>query len=140
MSSLTGAIIIAAKAHLGQVDKGGNPYILHPLRVMDKVQGEEAKIVAVLHDVVEDTYVTAEDLLIIGFSKEILTSIDCLTRKKDESYMEFIRRAKLDLIARQVKIADIEDNMDLSRLKKVTEEDIKRNKKYEKSLKILTLD
>jgi (p)ppGpp synthase/HD superfamily hydrolase len=131
------ALLIATNAHTGQVDKGGNPYILHPLAVAARVQTIEEKIVAILHDTVEDTSITLDDLLIEGFSKEIVDGVDAMTRRENETYMEFIHRAKNNPIARNVKIADILENMDLSRIPNPTDSDYSRLDRYEKALKIL---
>ena len=127
---LEGAIALAAKSHKGQRDKSGMPYILHPLRVMLKMSTETEMIVAVLHDVVEDSSLNLHDLASVGFSEEILQAIDCLTWRKDESYDEFIGRAQANPLSRKVKIADLEDNMDLKRLGSLTEKDVERLKKY----------
>jgi (p)ppGpp synthase/HD superfamily hydrolase len=116
MSSLESAIAIAVRAHAGQSDKSGQPYILHPLRVMFRCQTDDQRIVAILHDVVEDTPVTVEDLRDQGFTKEILAALDCVTKREGESYEDFVERAAANPIARQVKLADLEDNMDLRRL------------------------
>lgn len=136
MSNLNTAIIVATDAHNGQTDKGGNSYILHPLRVMLKMTTDEERIVAVLHDVIEDTSVTPAMLSELGFPRYIVSAIICLSRY-EESYMDFIRRCKQNELARKVKIADIEDNMDLSRIPNPVEEDFKRIKKYEKAWKEL---
>lgn len=124
------AIAIAAKAHEGQIDKAGKAYILHTLRVMMKMDTEEAMIIAVLHDTVEDTNVTIESLRQEGFSENILTAVDALTRKQPEPYTDFIERIKMNPLAIEVKIADLEDNSDLSRIDNPTEQDHKRNEKY----------
>jgi (p)ppGpp synthase/HD superfamily hydrolase len=116
MNPLESAIAIAVRAHAGQADKSGQPYILHPLRVMFRCQTDEQRIVAVLHDVIEDTSVTADDLRSQGFSEAILTALDCVTKRDGESYEAFVERAAANPIARQVKLADLEDNMDLRRL------------------------
>jgi (p)ppGpp synthase/HD superfamily hydrolase len=115
MASIEKAIQIAARAHEGQVDKQGLPYILHPLRVMDGVEGLDAKIVAVLHDVVEDTSVTFDDLEQAGFSREVLAAVRCVTHAEGESYAEYVVRCRDDPIARRVKLADLADNTRLSR-------------------------
>lgn len=133
MSTLEKAIIIATKAHEGVIDKGGNPYILHPLRVMIKQTSEECRIVAVLHDVVEDTDISLTDLRNEGFSEDIILAVDALTRRSNESYMEFISRCKQDAMARLVKLADIEDNSDMSRIKNPTQRDYNRLQKYKKA-------
>ena len=124
------AIAIAVNAHIGQVDKAGKAYILHPLRLMMKMDIEEAMIVAVLHDTVEDTNVTIESLRQEGFSENILAAVEAVTRKEGEPYVDFIQRIKPNPLATKVKIADLEDNSDLSRLDNPTEKDLKRNEKY----------
>lgn len=131
------AISIALKAHKGQVDKGGNPYILHPLAVMNRVETIEEKIVAVLHDVVEDTEVTIDQLKETGFSEEILEAINLLTRAKEDSYEEFIDKTLKNRIARNVKIADIKENMNLSRIQDPSEQDYMRLEKYKRALERL---
>lgn len=133
--NLERAIEIAILAHKGQTDKAGQLYILHPLRVMMSVEGENAKIVAVLHDVVEDSHITLADIAQKGFSKDIIEAIDCLTKRKDENYFDYIGKIKetkynINNIAYIVKLADLEDNMNMSRLKKITEKDKERCKKY----------
>jgi len=137
MSTLEKAIIIATEAHAGQVDKGGNPYILHPLRIMLKMTSVESMIAAVLHDVIEDTEVTKNDLLDAGFSIDVVDAVVALTRNVDESYMDFIRRAKQNPVARVVKLGDLEDNSDLSRIPDPTEKDYERLKRYKKAIKEL---
>ena len=130
---LNKAIIIAAKAHSGQVDKGGNPYILHPLRVLlnfCESESEATKICAILHDVVEDSDITLADLRAEGFSEEIITALDCLTKRKDESYNDFISRILTNEIACKVKNGDLADNMDLTRIPNPTVKDEERIKKY----------
>lgn len=125
------AILIAAQAHLGQKDKMDAPYILHPLRMMLRFRSETEMIVAVLHDVVEDNPDWSLDRLRQeGFSKEIIQAVDHLTRRKDETYKEFTDRAQQNPLARQVKIADLEDNMDIKRYEHLTEKDKKRLTKY----------
>ena len=111
-TTLEDAIILAANAHRGQKDKLGKPYLLHSLRVMLKQEGETAQMAAVLHDVIEDTAVTLADLRAAGFSEEVCTAVDCLTRREGEPYEEFIRRVARNPIARRIKLADLEDNMD----------------------------
>jgi len=134
MELLSKAIIIATKEHDGQIDKAGKPYILHPLRVMMNVESMDAKIVAVLHDTLEDTNLKVYDLIIEGFSNEIIDAIECLTKNKNEDYMDFIRRCKTNDIAKIVKLADIEDNSDLSRIENPTEKDYERNRKYKEAI------
>ncbi|WP_238881793.1 GTP pyrophosphokinase [Clostridium sp. YIM B02551] len=127
------AIIIATKAHRGQVDKAGETYILHPLRVMISGKTELERICGVLHDVIEDTEITLEYLRKEGFSEEILEALDALTRKANESYDGFIERVINNKLACYVKLADLNDNMNLARIKNPTEEDYKRIEKYSKA-------
>ena len=147
------AYFIAERAHSRQFDKAGTPYIEHPVRVCEKMRGNDCKIAALLHDTIEDTFVTKE-LIDELFGVVIGLAVDLLTRKPGESYMEFINRMCVPdfsekppyvcqwmersyEIARLVKIADLEDNMNLGRLSEVTEEDLNRVKKYEKARKRL---
>src|SRR5580704_7961210 len=115
MATIEKALQIAAQAHEGQKDKEGLPYILHPLRVMSRVEGEEAQIVAILHDVVEDTSVTMDDLRRAGFSEAILVAVECVTHSKDQPYAEYVIACKNNPIARQVKLGDLADNCRLDR-------------------------
>lgn len=134
MNYLEKAINLSVEKHKGQTDKGGMPYILHPLYVMNKMDTETEKIVAVLHDIIEDTDLTFDDLKNIGFSNEVLNSLECLTRRNEEDYFSYIDRIKLNPIAVKVKLADLEHNMDLRRIKDLTDEDIMRSiKKYKKA-------
>lgn len=126
------AILLAKKAHQGQVDKGGQPYFLHPLRVMESCETEEEKIVAVLHDTLEDTALTLDDLRKAGFSEEILDALSCLTRG-EEDYMAYIEGVCRNPLAAAVKAADLTDNMDLSRIPNPTERDFVRLEKYKKA-------
>jgi (p)ppGpp synthase/HD superfamily hydrolase len=138
MSSLEKAIQIAEQAHEGQRDKAGAPYILHPLRVMMKMATEAEQIIAVLHDVVEDTDWTMEQLQQEGYNREILDALDCLARRDGEEYGDFIKRVKQNPLSVKVKVADLEDNLDVSRLKGVTDTDAKRLEKYQQALKMLS--
>ena len=133
------ALMTAARAHSGQRDKGGQLYLYHPMAVMKRVdqENENQKIVALLHDVVEDSSLTLDDLRTRGFSEEVVEAVDALTRRKGETYREFILRAKENKIARVVKIADLQENMDLSRLKDITERDMERMERYHKALQKL---
>ena len=127
---LNKAIAIAAKAHECQIDKGGNPYILHPLRMMMNCEGEDAKICAVLHDVIEDTSITLEDLRSQGFNNEIIATLDCLTKREGESYNDFISRVLPNELACRVKLEDLADNLDLTRIKNPSADDKARIEKY----------
>ena len=137
MSTLERAIQIAVQAHMGQKDKGGEPYILHPLRIMFTMHTDLERIVAVLHDVVEDSEWTLDHLRDEGFPDQVLAAVDCLTRKSDEPYEDFIERVQINTLARTVKIADLEDNLDASRIPELTDKDIERIRKYQKALAVL---
>ena len=138
MSTLERAIEIAAQAHAGQCDKGGAPYILHPLRVMFAVRTPVERIVAVLHDLMEDSkHWTPERLRREGFDDEIIEAVEALTRREGEDYLEFVRRAGKHAVARAVKIADLHDNMDLSRIPEPNEKDHARMERYQKALQCL---
>ncbi len=131
MSTIEKAIAIAALAHAGQRDKGGSPYILHPLKVMLRMETDCERMVAVLHDVVEDTDVTLEALTAEGFPAEVVEAVEVLTRRPGESRVEAAKRAACNVIARSVKLADNAENMDISRISNPTEKDFARLKEYE---------
>ncbi len=130
MSLLERAIEIAVSAHKGQVDKAGKPYILHPLRLMFKMQSENEMVAAVLHDVVEDTSWTIEKLEAEGFDEEVITAIELLTHDKKVSYKKYIDAIKTNKIALKVKLADLEDNMDIKRIAKPKFRDYARLAEY----------
>ena len=129
---------IAAYAHDGQVDKAGKPYILHPIAVSERVTTEDEKVVALLHDVLEDTFVTESTIRNL-FSDVITDAIVALTRKPEETYEDFIVRASLNSLSRTVKIADLSHNMDLSRMETITQKDLDRIQKYEKAMTYLVM-
>jgi len=136
--NLERAIEIAQEAHKGVKDKGGHDYIHHPIRVMHAMSNDQEKIVAILHDVVEDSDWTFERLKEEGFEDSVIESLRCVTKySEEEDYQEFIKRAATNKIATKVKMADIEDNLDLSRLGTLTEKDLIRIEKYKKALKYL---
>ena len=139
--NLEQAIAIAARVHEGQVDKAGQPYILHPLRVMLRLSSDEERIVAVLHDVVEDSDVTFEELAREGFSDRVLTALEGVTKRPEEGgdagYEAFVKQAAKNPLARRVKIADLLDNMDLTRLSELSERDFRRLDRYMKALRYL---
>ena len=136
--SLEDAIVLASQAHAGQVDKTGQPYILHPLRVMLRLGDPAARIVAMLHDVVEDTDITLDDLRRGGYPAEVVEAVDLVTRREGESYEAFIERLAPHPIARLVKLADLEDNMDTSRLPGITEKTRERLEHYRRAYERLT--
>lgn len=136
-SLLEKALQIATDAHIYQVDKTGKAYIFHPIRVASRCNNDNERIVALLHDTIEDTEVTADYLLMEGFPRNIVDAILSVTRNKDESYEDFIKRSRLNPIGRQVKIHDLEDNMDITRLSELTEKDLVRLNKYLKAYRYL---
>ena len=125
------ALELAVEKHKNQTDKAGNPYILHPLHVMENVNSKEGKIIAILHDIIEDTDVTEDYLLKIGLSKRIVDAVVALTRSKDIDYQEYIKNLSSNPLAKEVKLADLEHNMDLKRLPTLEEKDLDRNRKYQ---------
>lgn len=134
MNNLDVAIAFACKVHAGQVDKSGQPYILHPLRLMLRFQDEDERIVSVLHDVVEDGNVSFNELRGLGFCESIIEAIDCLSKRPGERYEDFIQRLASNKLAKQVKIEDIRDNLDITRLCSFGDEDCIRTVKYHKAL------
>ena len=137
---LTLAIDIATKAHAGQFDKGGRPYILHPTKVAESVDTIEQKIVAYLHDVCEDSTTTFNDLLEAGFPEEIVNCVRLLTKEKGSVYIDYIEKIKQNDTARAVKIADLKHNLDVSRITTPTKRDFGRLQRYQKALAILERD
>jgi (p)ppGpp synthase/HD superfamily hydrolase len=135
MNMLAKAIAIASTAFEDKVDKGGSPYILHCLRVMDAVEhlGEEAEIVAILHDLIEDTDWTAEMLIEAGFTRPTVEMIKMMTHAEGEPYDDYIARVALNKITRRVKMADLKDNSNIHRMKGLREKDFKRLEKYFRS-------
>ena len=138
--SLEDAIILAVRAHGMQRDRAGQPYIFHVFRVMMKQDSEIARIVAVLHDVVEDTTVSLRDLEEAGYGAEVCTAVDSLTRRPDEPYEDYVSRVMANPMACQVKLADLEDNMDPNRLSRTCESDLKRLARYKNAWKKLTTE
>ncbi len=136
MTTLAGrALKLAKTAHAGQVDKGGVPYIEHPLAVAAQVDGDIAKTVALLHDVLEDTPVTLAQLEQAGFPAEVIEAVRTLTKTKGAPYRQYLERVKCNDLARVVKLADLKHNMDANRLKKpLTEADEARLEKYRQAM------
>ena len=131
------ALRFAEEKHKGQVDKAGVPYIEHPKAVAARVNGEDAKIAALLHDCVEDTDATIDEIREM-FGDTIADAVACLTHDKSVPYLEYVRGIKGNELARQVKLADLSHNMELSRIPNVTEADLKRIEKYKEAVKILS--
>lgn len=137
MHLLSKMIIFATQKHDGQKCKGGLPYILHPVAVMNNVASIDAKIVAICHDLLEDTDATVADLKQLGCSDEIVSAIQTLTKLKGESRIEAAQRVCQNRLACEVKIADVTHNMDLSRLPEITDSAMKRHAQYQQVLEIL---
>ncbi|MDH0710908.1 HD domain-containing protein [Acinetobacter johnsonii] len=137
MSTLEKAIALAATQHAGQLDKGGQPYILHPLRLMLQFSNSTLQIIAVLHDILEDTATTTEDLEALGFSAKIIQAIQALTKQTGESRLEAAKRTALNPLATQVKYVDVLDNMNLTRINNPTPRDFARLEEYKVVLEIL---
>ena len=131
------AINLMFEKHKEQTDKSQIPYVFHPWHVAEEFTDETKVIVALLHDVLEDTDTTESDLEKIGFSKTIIESLKLLNHNKNEEYFDYIKKIATNNIARSVKIADLKHNMDLTRLEEITDKDIERVKKYQKCLEYL---
>ncbi len=137
MYQIEKAFQFALKAHSGQLDRYGKLYIFHPLRVMLKMETDDEKIVALLHDVIEDTNYTYKNMRDNGYHAEIIDAVACISRKNDEDYFEYIKRVMNNPIAVKVKLADLEDNMDIRRIEVVTGKDIERLNKYLKAYRMI---
>ncbi|MBN1995856.1 MAG: GTP pyrophosphokinase [Anaerolineae bacterium] len=134
MPTLEDAIALAVKTHQGQVDKYGQPYILHPLRVMFRLETELEQMVGILHDVVEDSELTLADLRQTGYAPEVIEALDGVTRRQEETYDEFVERSLAHPVSRRVKLADLEDNMDLRRMStEMGDKDFERLKRYRRA-------
>lgn len=137
MADLERALQIAVKAHAGAKDKGGMPYAFHPIRVMMRCKSDDARIVALLHDVVEDTEVTFDDLKAEGFSERVLAALKLVTHLPEESYEDYVRKIKADPLAVEVKLADLEDNSDIRRLLCLDQKAFARFNKYLRAYRFL---
>lgn len=130
---LENAVRIAVEAHRGQLQKNGLPYVLHPLAVMQRMKTPEEMMAAVLHDVVEDTPVTLEQLRKEGFPEAIVEAVDCVTRRDGQGEEEYLERVAGNMLARRVKLADLEENMDVRRIPEPVEKDWLRMAKYRRA-------
>lgn len=128
------AIRIMFENHKNQLDKANTPYVFHPWHVAEAMSNEKSTIVALLHDLVEDTNITLNDLRKEGFDEEILAALEILTHDNEEEYFEYIKNVATNPIAREVKIADLKHNLDLNRLDSIKQEDLQRAEKYSKCL------
>lgn len=137
--SIIDAIALAIQVHAGQIDKVGKPYISHPMRVMQAMDTEVEQIIAILHDVVEDSPMTIDDLQSLGYSKKIVSAIDCLSKREGEEYFKYLDRVKSSQLAIKIKLADLNDNLDPNRIPDEPEEKkTKRINRYRKAIEILT--
>lgn len=135
------AISMAVQAHGSVLNKDGTPYILHPLRLMMRAQGYAEQIVAVLHDTIEDTPLTRDDLRRAGFPEELLDALDAVTKREGEDYEAFIERIALNPLATKVKLLDLYDNIDLTRLPELGEAELVRAAKYHRAIRrLLSID
>ena len=132
------ALKLCFKAHDGQVDKSGLPYAHHPLHLAEQMDDEESTIVALLHDVVEDTDYTIKDLKGMGFGDAVIEAIDIMTHRPEVPYMDYVKEIAKNSIARKVKLADLNHNCDLTRLNhEPTSKDLERVEKYKKAKELL---
>ena len=131
------ALQICHEAHLGQTDKGGTPYIFHPIHLAEQMETEDEICTALLHDVLEDSHYTVEDLRQAGFSETVLEALHLLTHAPQVPYMEYVLGTKANPLARKVKLADLTHNSDLSRLRRPSPYDYKRQRKYLAAKKLL---
>lgn len=131
------AMKLAFAAHKDQVDKSGIPYVFHPIHLAEQMESEETAIVALLHDVVEDTEYTLQDIAAMGFPQEVLEALALMTHDEAVPYMDYVARLKGNPIARTVKLADLRHNSDLTRLDAVDEKALARIEKYRKAMKEL---
>lgn len=137
MDMLNKALIIASKAHKGQLDKGGVDYILHPVYVALRLDNDDEKITALLHDTIEDTDLTIDDIIGYGFKKEIVEAISLLTRDKGMDYFDYIKRLKPNKLAVKVKLADLRHNSDKERIKLLGERGLVLEERYKKAIEFL---
>lgn len=131
------ALKLCFAAHKNQIDKSDMPYVFHPFHLAEQMQDEETTIVALLHDVIEDTDYSIEDLRKMGFSERVLAAIALMTHAPEVSYMDYVAKIKTNPIAKAVKLADLRHNSDLSRLNEVTPQDEARAEKYKKAIELL---
>ena len=131
------ALKLCFEAHKDQIDKSGMPYVFHPFHLAEQMADENTTIVALLHDVIEDTEYTLDDLRKFGFAEDVLSAISLMTHADDVPYMEYVVKIKTNPIAKAVKLADLKHNSDLSRLDRITQKDEERAKKYKQAIELL---
>lgn len=131
------ALKISFNAHKNKVDKSGMPYVFHPFHLAEQMDDEYSVCVALLHDVVEDTDITVEELITKGFPKEVINAIELMTHSDSVPYLDYVKAIKNNPIACKVKLADLEHNSNLSRLDKIDDKALERVAKYKKAIEIL---
>ena len=131
------ALKLCFEAHKDQIDKSGMPYVFHPFHLAEQMADENTTIVALLHDVIEDTEYTLDDLRKFGFAEDVLSAISLMTHADDVPYMEYVVKIKTNPIAKAVKLADLKHNSDMSRLDRITQIDEERAKKYMQAIELL---
>ena len=131
------AIKLSFDAHKDQLDKSGLPYVFHPFHLAEQMTDETTTAVALLHDVIEDTDYTLDDIRALGFTSEVLEAVALMTHAPDVDYMEYVKEIKKNPVARAVKLADLKHNSDMSRLDTVTPYDITRAEKYKRAIALL---
>ena len=131
------ALKLCFEAHKDQIDKSGMPYVFHPFHLAEQMADENTTIVALLHDVIEDTEYTLDDLRNFGFAEDVLSAISLMTHADDVPYMEYVEKIKTNPIAKAVKLADLKHNSDMSRLDRITQIDEERAKKYKHAIELL---
>ena len=133
------ALKLCFEAHKDQIDKSGMPYVFHPFHLAEQMADENTTIVALLHDVIEDTEYTLDDLRKFGFAEDVLSAISLMTHADDVPYMEYVVKIKTNPIAKAVKLADLKHNSDMSRLDRITQIDEERAKKYKQAIELLEI-
>ena len=131
------ALLLCFEAHKDQRDKSGMPYVFHPFHLAEQMEDEETTVVALLHDVIEDTDMTIDALRDMGFSERVISAIALMTHAPEVPYMDYVAKIKNDPIARAVKLADLRHNSDMTRLDTVTPYDIERAEKYKRAIELL---
>lgn len=132
------ALKLCFDAHKDQIDKNGMPYVFHPFHLAEQMEDEDTTIVALLHDVVEDTEYTIDDLKALGFSDAVIEAIKLMTHDPSVPYMEYVVKIGTNPIAKTVKLADLKHNSDVTRLDTITEKDEERVEKYRNAIKLLS--
>lgn len=131
------ALKLCFNAHKDQIDKTGLPYVFHPFYLATQMEDEYTTVIALLHDVIEDTSYTLLDLKNMGYPKDIIDALECLTHQKNIPYIDYIQKIKTNSYATIVKLADLKHNSDLNRLDIINDNDLQRYEKYQQAIKIL---